>query len=314
MYDHIKITINEAIVFSLLEKLGNTYEVSKELNIGTAAVNASINNLEKKLDKILFERNRRTGRFLLTNEGSKISNYVKSLIQAAMCISTGPEIDDSSVIISSTHSIIEYILGPYLKTLKLTHPELKFSIQQKDSLKFEERKWNEIIITSFVDDIQNYYYIPYHSFKQKLWASEQYILENGSPNSLDELVVHDLLMRKEVDEPRALFGSSYIRSQLIDTKGLKIIDVYGARIIDYLCEQNWGIMSSSEESVKLGDIKVHNVYPDFKGDEIQIFVGLSKEFIKSHTAKKILNWIFESRNKALWKIGITPSYPFKPYS
>lgn len=310
--ENIKITINEAIVFSLLEKLGSTQQVSSHLKIGSAGVNASINNLEKKLNKKLFNRNRRTGLFTLSNEGSKISSHIQRLIDSAEIISSGPRQDDGSFILSSTHSLLIYILGPYFKDLKEKNPELKFSFQQMDTLNFKERKWNEIIITSFVDDVSNYHYIPYHSFQQKLWASEEYILKHGSPNSIDELVTHTLLMRREVDEPRALFGSSYIKSQLTDKHQLNIVDVYGAKVIDFLCETGWGVMAAAEEPLKLGNVKVHNVYPDFKGDNIQLFVGLSKEFLATSTAKKVLNWIFESRNKAFWKIGITPSYPYKP--
>jgi len=313
MLNDIKITINEAIVFSLLEKFGNTYEVSKNLNLGTAAINASINNLEKKLGKTLFTRNRRTGSFALTNEGKHLRSYVKSLIESAQAISSGPRADDNSIIMSSTHGILMHILSPYFDVLRESFPELKLGFRQDDSLEFKNKNWNEIIITSFMEDVSEYEYIPYHNFQQKLWASEKYILKYGSPTSIEELVTHRLLTRKEVDEPKALFGSAYIRSQISDTSNLKIIDVHGSILIDHLCEQGWGIMAGAEETIKLGNINVHNVYPDFEGDSIQIFVCVSKEFLKTKTAKKVINWIFESRNKALWKVGIKPSYPFGPY-
>lgn len=313
MYNDVKITINEALVFFFLDTLGSTSEVSKNLAIGTAAINASVNNLEKKLKKKLFIRNRRTGQFTLTAEGKHLKPYVKSLVESAQAISYGPRTDDNSVILSSTHAILMYILSPYFDVLKETYPELKLGFRQDDSLEFKNKSWNEIIITSFMEDVSGYEYIPYHNFQQKLWASEDYILNHGNPTSIDELITHKLLTRREVDEPKALFGSAYIKSQINDTSNLKITDVHGSALIDHLCEKGWGIMAGSEESIKLGNMNVHNVYPDFEGDSIQIFVCVSKEFLKTKSAKKVINWIFESRNKALWKVGIKPSYPFGPY-
>lgn len=312
MSSKIKISVNEALVFIGLQELGSTAAVARKLSIGTAAINAAISKLEEKLGKTLFSRNRRTGQFHLTNDGSKISNYVRLMLQYAETISEGGSSDDNSVILSSTHTILEYMVGPYLSSFMEKHPDITMGFQQNDSLKFQERKWNEIILTSFVDDIANYHYIPYHSFKQKLWASKEYIIKYGNPSSVEELIKHKLLMRRDVEEPRALFGSSYIKSRLTDIKDIKIIDVYGARIIDFLCEKGWGIMSGAEECLKLGNINVHNVFPDFKGDSIQIFVGLSKEFYETATARKTINWLFESRNMALWNLNTEPSYSYTP--
>ena len=223
------------------------------------------------------------------------------------------EQDSNTVTVTSTLSILEYYLCPYLNNLFDKDKNISLNINQNESLSFDYNPINEIVITCFTDNPDTYEYFPYHSFKQKLWASLDYINKYGDPTNLEKLLEHTLLLRKNVDEPRTLFGSEYIKTKLIKNKSIKAFEINSSRLIDYMCEKGWGIMSGAEETLKLGNVNVKNVFPNFKGDSIDLYVAVNKDFLdKSSAARTVVNWIFESRNICFDSANLTPSFSYTP--
>lgn len=306
-------SIFEANLFCILYETGNTSQTAEKLKTTPAQVSVTLSRLEKKIGRErLFIRNRRLGKFVPTKEADSIIQYMRYIVQFAGEIAAKNRYGSKHVIVSSTHSILENYLGPFIPGFIEENPNILIGFRQNDDLQFDTQEINEIILTCLVDDKTNKQYIPYHSFQQKLWASPEYIKNHGAPNTVEELKKHRLLMRKNVDDPRMLFGSSYIKSELTDDDEIIFHDIYSVRLIDFLCEKGCGIMAASEESIKLGNIAVENVYPDFKGDPIDVYVCVSKDFLENDICKKIINWIFESRDIAFKSIGVKPSYPFTP--
>lgn len=306
-------SIFEANLFCILYETGNTSETAQRLNTTAAQVSVTLSRLEKKIGREkLFIRNRRLGKFIATKEADDIIQYMKYIVQFAGEIAAKNKYANKHVIVSSTHSILEYYLGSYVSTFINNHPKTLIGFKQNDDLIFDNQAMNEIIITCFVDDKVNKKYFPYHSFGQKLWASPEYIDKYGNPETVEELKKHRLLLRKNVDDPRALFGSSFISSQLTDDDEISYHDIYSTRLIDFLCKKGCGIMSAAEESIQLGNVAVENVFPNFKGDKIDLYVCVNTDFLENEICKKTINWIFESRNIAFRSIGVTPQYPFTP--
>jgi hypothetical protein len=219
---------------------------------------------------------------------------------------------DKSVTITSTHTILHYYLGDYVKSFIFDNPDLYIDFKQSETINPKDLAVNEIGITFFVDNLDNKKFFPYHSFKQKLWASPEYIEKYGHPKSYADLEHHRLLLRKDIDDPRFLFGSSYLRSQINNHENLHFHKIYSTSFIDKLCVDGCGIMSAAEESILLAKSKVENVFSEFKGEEVDVYVCVDKEFLGTAICKKIVNWIFEKRNESFKRIGVNPSYSFTP--
>ncbi len=306
-------SIFEANLFCILYETGNTSETAQRLNTTAAQVSVTLSRLEKKIGREkLFIRNRRLGKFIATKEADDIIQYMKYIVQFAGEIAAKNKYANKHVIVSSTHSILENYLGPFIPPFIEEHPKILIGFKQNDDLIFDNQAINEITLTCFTDDKVNKKYFPYHSFKQKLWASQGYINKHGSPDTVQDLKHHRLLMRKNIDDPRMLFGSSYIKSELTDDDEIIFHDIYSHRLIDFLCEKDCGIMAAAEESIKLGNIAVQHIFPDFKGDTLDLYVCVSKDFLGNDICKKVINWIFESRDISFKYIGVKPCYDFTP--
>ncbi len=291
----------------------NSKEASSYMNWSISKVAHRLSIIEERLGKKLFQRNRRAGKYIPTKDVINVLPFLNNIIQSSELLHSEINIRDSHIRITSSQTILEFYLGPHIREFIDNNPDLRLALNQKDDLIVPIPKFNEILITSESEcKLSTFKYFPYHSFKQKLWASPSYIDKYGLPRSVEDLYKYRLLMRKNTDDPRILFGSKYIKTYLMSTQDPNIFDINGVRLVDYLCENGCGIMAGSEESIKLGRYNLENVMPDFDGDMMDLYVGVNKELLKSSKTKRIINWLFEIRNRSFRTIGVTPSFDFTP--
>ncbi len=309
----INFTIFDAQIFCALYDLGSTTEVAKQLEINPSLVSIGLTRFEKKIGVgKLFTKLSKTGKYTPTMNANKIIQYMKYVIQFAEQGLKQNSCADKNVIITSTHTVLHYYLGDYIKDFIFDNPDLYIDFKQSERVDPKTFAVNEIGLTFFVDNIQNRKFFPYHTFKQKLWASPEYIEKFGEPTSYEDLKNHRLLLRKDIDDPRWLFGSNYLRSQLDENEHFHFHKIYSTSLIGKLCSEGCGIMAAAEESVKLEKGNYINVFPGFKGEEVDMYVCVDKEFLETNLCKRVINWIFEKRNEAFKGIEIIPTYDFCP--
>lgn len=306
----LNFSIFEARLFCTMYKLGSTNEVAKAMEITPSLVSIGINRLEKKLgaDK-LFLKMAKTGKYVPTQSAKEIVNSMRYIVRFAEETIAQKTKAQKSVMITSTHTILHYYLGPYIKDFLKENPESQVNFKQAKLMDPLNLDINEIALTGFVKDAANKKFIPYHSFRQKLWASPEYIKEYGNPKSIEELKHHTLLLRKDIDNSGHFFGSAYIKSQLDEDDKVKHYDVYSTSLIDYMCQLGCGIMASSKETIKIANFRLENVFPSFKGDEFDLYVCIDKEFFDTPLGKKTINWIYDCRDLLFKKFKITPNFP-----
>jgi len=311
MEKYSNINFQEAKAFLAMYEFKNTKQAGEEVDMSSSMVNLYINRFEKKLGYKLFLRNRRTGTFLPTKEAHEIAKYVRNMLFYADLVYSENRINDQKVTISSTIMILECFVVPYIKEFVSHNKEVLIGINQNDDLSFENPGFNEILLTNTVDDSSAYVYIPYHSYVQKLWASPEYIKDWGAPNKLEDLKNHWLILRKFLDNPASMLGSVYADSYIRQNPNFRTYEIKSPAIGYYLCEQGLGIMSTSEEAINLKKMKVENVFSEYKGHSIDMFLAVNKEFYETDMAKKVVNWLFECRDRALESIGMHPQHHYK---
>lgn len=305
-------SLDARLVIKLIETQRSA-ETAVYMGWNTTQVSNRLSKIEQKLGKNLFKRNRRLGKYIPTKEVLKITQYLENIIQASELASGDIHINDNHVKITTSHTILEFYLGPYVRDLLDKNPDLRIDFHQKDSLIIENPDFNEILMTWEVNNhMSSIKYFPYHSFKQKLWASPDYIDKHGAPEIIEDLYDHRILLRKHTDDPRILFGSKYIKHYLASTRDPNALNITSARFIDSLCINGCGIMAAAEESAKLAGYRIENIMPSFDGDVIDIYIGVNKEFLETKIAKKIVNWIFSCRDRSFRSIGVKPAFDFTP--
>ncbi len=308
----INFSINDARVVCAVADLGTSAKVSHQLNMTQSLVNATIVRTEEKLGVVLFERDKSAKQFLPTPEAKEIIPTLKAIAQLADRVHFPTETNEAKgkVKITSSHTILEYYLGPFLKDLIQKHPEIDLLLKCQENLEAPFQELHEIDITYGLDDRQNYKYFPYHSFRQKFWASQDYIDQFGFPEKLEDLDGHTFLSRHHTTDPTVIFGSKMLKSEIQKVPKLRICEVSGVKISDYLCQTGCGIAASAEESLKIGGINLINVLPDLVGDVVDVFVKIHREFAEHSLGKFMINWIFQCRNSIFEKHNIRAAFPF----
>ncbi|MBM3610502.1 MAG: LysR family transcriptional regulator [Alphaproteobacteria bacterium] len=311
----LNFSVNEARAVTMLEKTLNVASAAKRLDVSPNALNISISRVEQKIHRALFVRKQKTGEVTIAPGVEFILSYMNTITNAADLIEDenktwSSETTGGQIILTTSQTIMEYVLGPYFVEFVNKSPQLNVSIKQQDDWADYTPATNEICITSCQEIEEGYTYFPFHSFVQRYWASKKYIERFGSPQTMDDLFHHRVLLRKDLKDPRMLFASVPI-SQVFPHNTLKGYEIQGARVLDFLCERGLGIMAASEEMIKLSKLKVENLFPKTKGEKMDVFVKANKEFLKTPIARYFIDWLFECRDKIFVTINTKPSYSYK---
>lgn len=311
----INFSINDIRVVCAIADLGTSAKVAYQLNMTQSLVNATIVRTEEKLGIVLFERDKSAKQFLPTPEAKEIIPTLKAIAQLADRLHFPVEASEAKgkVKITSSHTILEYYLGPFLKEVLHDRPEIELSLKCQEDMELPFQDTHTIDITCILDDRKTYRYFPYHSFRQKFWASQSYISQFGFPEKLEDLDKHLFILRHHTDDPAIIFGSKILKSEIRNLPYLRICEVSGIRVIDYLCQSGCGITASAEESLKIAKIQnLVNVLPSFVGDSIEVFVKVHREFAEHSLGKFMVNWIFQCRDRIFAENNITPVFEFTP--
>jgi len=311
----LNFSVNEARAVTTLGKTLNVASAARILDISPNALNISIARIEQKINCTLFVRRQKTGEVTIAPGVDCVLAYMQTITDAADLIEDqnktwSSDTTGGQVILSTSHTIMEYIVGPYFVDFINKNPQLNVSFKQQDDLNSSSAAINEIFISLCYEIEEDYEYFPFHAFIQRYWASRKYLERFGRPESVEDLFHHRVLLRKNIKDPRMLFASMPM-SRVFPSNNVKGYEIYGARIVDFLCESGLGIMAAAEETVKLSKLQVENIFPNTEGAKIDIFVKVNKEFLKTPVARYFIDWLFSCRDKAFQSIQTEPSYLYQ---
>ena len=183
------------IAFARAASLGSYTAASRVLLISPSAVSKSIRRLEERLNVKLF--NRTTRSLTLTTEGKDLYQRALRLLreaeeieQAAFSASTEPS---GLLRITSPYSVGVHLIAPHLPQFRHRYPNLNVELHLSDVFTdlIEESIDIAVRIGPLVDSrliarklAPNFVY---------LYASPDYLQENGNPQSLEDLTHHSLI-------------------------------------------------------------------------------------------------------------------------
>ena len=100
-------------------------KAAAQLGISQPAVSQNVAELEKMLDRKLFDRLK--GEVVLTTEGSVFLTYVERLMQTCSSMeSMFVKLSPAKVRISASEEVYSYLVGPALEAFASIHPEITF--------------------------------------------------------------------------------------------------------------------------------------------------------------------------------------------
>ncbi len=306
-----KLNINELNSVATIGKTLSINRAAEFLNIPKITVFKHLESVEKKLGQKIFDRSPKVSNVICTPYGKSVLPKINNILWIANSLSPSEGLSVSSynkgkVSITSTQSLLEAFFVPFIRNLLNSNPEIELTINQKDENYYSKPMLNEISIGCWEDNPM-YEYIPFYTFRQKLWASKTYIKETKSIKDLKDLKNHFFIGLKSINDLEHIISHDKLLKQLGSDRGsLKFINVAGPRISDALALNSTGIVSSAPEIKELLGYDLEAVCPEFSGDEIDIYVTVNKEFMKWPICKFIVDWIFECRDLSLKKIGMEP--------
>ncbi len=181
--------------FAAVAKHGNFAKASRHLGVSVPQLSKRVSRLEAQLGARLFQRSTRS--VSLTNEGSSILPRVKEIIEELSNIETQFENQDEligTLRLSTIPFIAHRLLIPIISDFTKRYPKLKIELELSESLspiiesnidlaiRIQEPKDSDLIYRKLAEN------------KLVFCASPQYIKENSTPQTPNDLHTHKMLM------------------------------------------------------------------------------------------------------------------------
>jgi DNA-binding transcriptional LysR family regulator len=311
-------SLSDAKFICAVKELGTSAAVSKFLGLSQSSIGVYVQRIEKRMGKKIFARYKSSRKIELTPDGIEIYPTCRKILDLSHSLNDLSGIDPAllqgEVKLTGTGNVLLNFCLPYLADFSDKYPKVEFFIRQQDNMMDCDQELNEFFFTTEVeDDGDAYAYFPYHTFVQKLWASPGYLAKHGQIKNVQDLYRHTLLFQKGIIGDSKVVNVPPALQPVIDHQDIRPFHLIGTAVVDFLCENGFGIMNGSEETTRLGNLKVVRVLDGVEGVAIKTFIKVCHQFISKKIGKLFLNWLFESRDKALAKVDMTPVFEFKPF-
>jgi DNA-binding transcriptional LysR family regulator len=313
------ISTNEAKVVCVIKETKNMALAAEELNIPRTTLMSMLGRLEKKLGSLIFQRKQGSGEVSITEYGESVIPKLEKIAWLGESVRTrtvlwGNKHNEGEVSFITTQTLFDSFFIRHLKKFLDQNPGIRLTLFPKTQY-FDQKDINGIFIGQWEDDSESYEYFPFYSFKQKLWASEEYLEKHGKITEVNDLVRHRFIVLQNPDTKKNIFGNDLaLRTLARSARELNVVYSGDPRTMDRLSELGGGIISSSEETIKLGGFNVTRILPEIEGESVEIFVRVDRKFLESEVAKFFIDWVFACRDEALTRIGMTNFPEHKPLS
>jgi len=185
--------------FLMVARLGSLKAASKALRVNHTTVLRRINALEEKLETRLFER-LKTG-YELTESGEEIFKRIDHIEEEFLAIERvvlGRDIRiEGRIKISTTDTLGQHWLPPYVKKFKEKYPGILVDIDVKNGFTDLTKREADIVISAVnhhPDYMVGRILAP---LEVQLYASRDYIAQNGQPQKAEDLAYHKMLILNE---------------------------------------------------------------------------------------------------------------------
>lgn len=319
-YKSFSLNTNDAQVVSAIKDTMNIAAAAAVLKIPKTTLSSTLSKLEKKLGGILFIRKQGSGEVTITDFGHEIIPKLEKILWISESMRPkkgieGERYNAGKVCITSTQTILESFLGRYIPEFLQENPDIRLTLNQRDGGFYYHPQANEIFIGCWEYNTENFLYLPYHRFTQKLWASRKYLDKSPPIATIEDMMYHRIILAQVHQNQEHYSGNDFVVRRLgIPLSAPNIVYVRsGPRMLDVLAEEGGGVIASSYETTRLNNLHLEPVLPEVEGEEVSFFVKIDKKFMENPLAKYVTDWIFKCRDRALREIDSEPQSPYVPF-
>jgi hypothetical protein len=256
------------------------------LGVKYASLIQAILRFEKKLgiQSLFFKRQAGHGKSLTPNpEYTKLFEWVHDRYiydQKLVQLFQKDDLSHMDFLISGSQTLLECFVLPIINAEMVQDSFFRVNIIESDDLSCNHpRRCAIAFVNQQLNDNKEYNYVPFHSFTQKLWASDKCINHYGGIESINDIIdkkVPILFQRCRDFEKNSKENYLIGHKKIFDFKTVDYMNVVGVRSVDLLSSYGLGIQISSEETTKIMKLPLVNICPDVEGEDIPIFIKYKK--------------------------------------
>ncbi|WP_419176819.1 LysR family transcriptional regulator [Desulfosediminicola sp.] len=196
---HNKANWDDYLYFLRVARLGSLSAASKSLQVNHSTVLRRINSLEEKLEARLFER--LNSGYVLTQSGKEILSRVDHIEGEFLAIErtiSGRDIRyEGKIKLSTTDTLGEYWLPPYVKKFKELQPGIQLDIDIRTDYTDLTKREADIALVAVNRHPEYVVGKSLAPIRLKLYATREYIQTHGKPTSHEQLAEHRILILNE---------------------------------------------------------------------------------------------------------------------
>lgn len=204
-WDHLRI-------FNAVAEAGSFTSAGKKLSLSQSAVSRQIGALENSLGVPLFHRHPRG--LVLTEPGEELFETVREvaakLAMAAARLNEGRDQPEGPLKITTSVAFGSAWLTSRMNFFHSVYPEISVSLLLVDNLELDlSTRKADVAIRFTAQQQPNLIQRRLMSIRYKVFASREYLDKNGTPESAEELDLHELIVYGE-DVPAPIADMNWI--------------------------------------------------------------------------------------------------------
>lgn len=269
------------------------------LHLSPSAISRHISDLEYWLKVKLFVRHPKG--MTLTPEGEKLletcHTVFKELESIRSVISLDTEKPEGLINITTPSGWVGTIIVKLIKPFLEDNPAIRLSIKSFDGVPDFSRREADIALLPFVPDDSELLAEKLLTLNLGLFASPEYLLQHGTPKSVDDLKDHQLISYGDHDHPMLHINW---HMKLGMPKGETHLPYLTVNNLYYAAEAGHGIVTLAQENILLRKNRLVPVLPEIKGPAIDSFCIYPKRLEKSKRIQTFLHYIKQEAHEHKW--------------
>ncbi len=254
-------------IFKAIAEEGNVKKTAQKLGIASSNVSAALTNLENEAGATLVKRKRLN--LTLTAEGERVLKYANKLFYENTLINQ--YFDDrykknNHIRIVSTYGTVSLLIMQKLKGFFLENKDLTYEITANDLNLDIDSNQADIYIRPYCKKSSDLIQLPFITLCFRLYCSQDYLKETGTPKSKKDLKYHRLIGFKD----GSLLGN--VNGLLDDGEKNEpgynkyFVTTNSSVALIEAARENLGIISLSDTTKDLDKIGLVNILPELSSE------------------------------------------------
>ncbi|MEM1362746.1 MAG: LysR family transcriptional regulator [Pseudomonadota bacterium] len=284
-------------IFHAVADAGSLTHAGETLNLSQSAVSRQIRALETSLNTILFHRHARG--LILTEQGELLFDATTAMIRrldaAAARIRDSEEEVFGELRVTTTTGFGSLWLAPRLPKLYEKYPELKIDLMLEERVLDLPMREADVAIRMKEPSQADLIRKRLMTVRMRLYATQDYLSSNGTPQSIEEISGHRLICQK-ISSTQVSAAATLVRHLMTyDLKSLLTVNNYfgvlqtvinnlGIGLLPNYVVQDFPSLVPVLPEADTGEVPVFLAYPEElrQSKRIQVFRDFVMEEIIAH--------------------------------